>query len=76
MKPVFYPALDKSRLFALGYISARSRHSLGIAVDVGLVAADDPDRPTPHTVGACHRPLREQRSRVWISAWRSIAFRR
>lgn len=56
MKPVFYPALDKSRLFALGYISLRSRHSRGIAVDVGLVRAADPDLPTPVRAGACDGP--------------------
>src|SRR5690606_15052774 len=32
-----YPKLDKSRLFAAGWIAARSRHSAGIAVDLTLV---------------------------------------
>jgi D-alanyl-D-alanine dipeptidase len=57
MKPVFYPALDKSRLFALGYISSRSRHSRGIAVDVGLVGGADAELPTPSRAGACDGPL-------------------
>jgi zinc D-Ala-D-Ala dipeptidase len=35
----FFPRLDKSALFALGYIAARSSHSLGTAVDLTLVAA-------------------------------------
>lgn len=33
----FYPALDKSKLFALGYIAGRSAHSRGVAVDLTLV---------------------------------------
>lgn len=32
----YYPAVDKSRLFAQGYIGARSGHSLGATVDLGL----------------------------------------
>jgi zinc D-Ala-D-Ala dipeptidase len=52
MKRVFYPALDKSRLFALGYIASRSKHSLGIAVDVGLVRIGDADL-SPQQAGAC-----------------------
>ncbi|MDC7785993.1 M15 family metallopeptidase [Rhodoplanes sp. TEM] len=57
MKPVFYPALEKSRLFALGYIATRSKHSLGIAVDLGLVRLDDPPLPTPAGGGACDGPF-------------------
>jgi len=53
MKRIFYPALDKSRLFALGYIASRSKHSLGIAVDVGLVETADANLPSPHQAGAC-----------------------
>lgn len=33
----FYPKLDKSKLFALGYISNRSAHSRGVAVDLTVV---------------------------------------
>ena len=33
----FYPRLDKQRLFAEGWIAARSRHSTGTAVDLTLV---------------------------------------
>ena len=33
----FYPALDKAKLFALGYIAAHSAHSRGVAVDLTLV---------------------------------------
>jgi D-alanyl-D-alanine dipeptidase len=58
MRPVYYPTLDKSNLFALGFISLHSRHSLGIAVDVGLVAAGDPDLPAPSEAGACDGPFK------------------
>ena len=33
----FYPKLDKSKLFAHGYISNRSAHSRGVAVDLTVV---------------------------------------
>ncbi len=33
----FYPALDKSKLFALGYIAAHSAHSRGVAIDLTVV---------------------------------------
>jgi len=39
MKGEFYPRTDKSALFALGYLSARSAHARGSAVDVGIVPA-------------------------------------
>ena len=41
----FFPRLDKSALFALGYIAARSSHSLGTAVDLTLVEAGPADAP-------------------------------
>ena len=37
MKPYFYPDVDKSTLFARGYISECSGHSRGAAVDLTLV---------------------------------------
>lgn len=37
MKAYFYPDVDKSVLFSSGYISARSSHSRGAAVDITLV---------------------------------------
>ncbi|MDA3628660.1 M15 family metallopeptidase [Saccharopolyspora sp. WRP15-2] len=43
MKAEFYPGLDKSRLFADGYIAARSGHSRGSSVDLTLVRL--PARP-------------------------------
>jgi zinc D-Ala-D-Ala dipeptidase len=39
MKVEFYPDTEKSRLVALGYIAARSTHSRGSTVDLGLVPA-------------------------------------
>ena len=38
----FYPKLDKSKLFALGYISNRSAHSRGVAVDLTVVPRHAP----------------------------------
>ncbi len=38
MKPEFYPRVDKSTLFADGYIAERSGHSRGSTLDVTLVA--------------------------------------
>jgi D-alanyl-D-alanine dipeptidase len=51
----FYPRLDKHRLFAEGWIAARSRHSAGIAVDLTLAPAGS---MTPHVdlrgpLGSC-----------------------
>ena len=58
LKGVFYPDVDKSSLFALGYIAAHSKHSRGIAVDVGLVAGDEPqERPVPAKAGRCDGPF-------------------
>lgn len=37
MKPSFYPDVDKSRLFELGYIMEHSGHSRGSTVDLTLV---------------------------------------
>ena len=37
MKPYFYPNVDKSDLFSLGYIAEKSGHSRGSAVDVTIV---------------------------------------
>ena len=38
----FYPALDKRRLFSLGYIASHSAHSTGNAVDLTLVPLPTP----------------------------------
>jgi D-alanyl-D-alanine dipeptidase len=36
-KAEFYPRIDKSRIFALGYLSTRSAHSRGSTVDLGIM---------------------------------------
>lgn len=38
-KALFYPAIDKSRLFEAGYLAARSTHSRGSTLDLSLVDA-------------------------------------
>ena len=37
MKPYYYPNVDKSELFNLGYIAEKSSHSRGAAVDLTIV---------------------------------------
>ena len=53
VKGVFYPDVDKSHLFALGYSAFHSKHSRGIAVDVGLVGAAAPEGSPPSQAGRC-----------------------
>lgn len=40
MKSVYYPHVDKSELFAQGYIAGQSGHSRGSVVDLTLVSLD------------------------------------
>lgn len=40
VKAVYYPNVDKSRLFADGYVGLKSSHSTGLAVDLGLAHKD------------------------------------
>ena len=40
MKPLFYPDIDKSKLFSLGFISPQSSHSRGSAVDLSLFSLE------------------------------------
>ncbi|MGE2715038.1 M15 family metallopeptidase [Mycolicibacterium litorale] len=47
MKPEFYPRVDKSQLFADGYIAEDSGHSRGSTVDLTLVALPLPAGPEP-----------------------------
>jgi D-alanyl-D-alanine dipeptidase len=62
MKDEFFPNMAKSSLFARGYISARSAHSRGSTVDLGLapkgtsLAAFDPAAP----LIACTAPKKER----------------
>ncbi len=63
MKAEFYPRVDKSRLFADGYIAERSGHSRGSTVDVTLVRL--PAEPTrPYVPGEplvdCAAPQKER----------------
>jgi D-alanyl-D-alanine dipeptidase len=60
----FYPNLDKSQLFALGYIAARSRHSTGTAVDLTLVPLNSTQPAAAQNAGpnnrACTAPARQR----------------
>ncbi|WP_197376723.1 M15 family metallopeptidase [Mycolicibacterium baixiangningiae] len=47
MKAEFYPRVDKTQLFADGYIAEKSGHSRGSTVDLTLVALPLPARPEP-----------------------------
>ena len=57
MGPIFSPRIHKSRQFELGYLARRSKHSLGVAVDLGLVRAGDRDLPPPMQAGPCDGPF-------------------
>jgi len=61
MKPIFYAGYDKSQLFNLGFISLHSKHSMGIAVDIGLVRAGEENVTPPTVAGRCDGPF-EQRA--------------
>ncbi len=59
MKREFYPRVDKSELFADGYIAARSGHSRGSTVDLTLVAlpaASQPDWQPSMGLVPCFAP--------------------
>ncbi|MFI2290379.1 M15 family metallopeptidase [Streptomyces niveus] len=63
MKPEFYPQVDKSRLFADGYIAEKSGHSRGSTVDLTIVKL--PAKPTrPYVPGEklvpCYAPQSER----------------
>ncbi|MEU8522199.1 M15 family metallopeptidase [Streptomyces sp. NBC_01216] len=63
MKGEFYPRVDKSRLFADGYIAARSGHSRGSTVDLTLVKLPAvPARPylPGERLVACDAPRAER----------------
>jgi zinc D-Ala-D-Ala dipeptidase len=62
MRAEFYPRIDKSKLFALGYIARSSGHSRGSTVDLGImpmggtVPAYDPAAPPR----PCHASVGER----------------
>lgn len=60
MKPEFYPEVDKTRLFELGYIAERSGHSRGSTIDLTLIALP-PGPQAPYRDGdplvACTAPV-------------------
>ncbi|WP_329032164.1 M15 family metallopeptidase [Streptomyces sp. NBC_01725] len=63
MKPEFYPRVDKSRLFADGYIAEKSGHSRGSTVDLTIVKL--PAKPSrPYVPGEklvpCYAPQGER----------------
>jgi D-alanyl-D-alanine dipeptidase len=58
-----YPRVDRTRLRTLGYISANSAHSRGLAVDLTLVRLPAPPQPSydPSVIyGACTGKLNER----------------
>lgn len=63
MKTEFYPAVDKSRLFADGYIAARSGHSRGSTVDLTIVPVPTPEQPSFDPTApqrSCENPAAER----------------
>ncbi len=58
LKDIFYPHVEKAKLFQLGYISLQSKHSRGIAVDIGLERADNLATTRIEAAGACDGPSR------------------
>ncbi|MFJ8650574.1 M15 family metallopeptidase [Streptomyces sp. NPDC093546] len=63
MKAEFYPLVDKSRLFADGYIAEKSGHSRGSTVDLTIVKLPaPPTRPyvPGETLVPCYAPQEER----------------
>ncbi len=60
MKTEFFPNTKKASLFALGYIAARSAHSRGSAVDLGLAPKDT--SPAPFDPAAPLAPCTAQKN--------------
>lgn len=54
-KNEFYASYEKSNLFKAGWLASRSNHSLGFAVDLGMIEAGAPEaeRPMGNTYGPC-----------------------
>jgi D-alanyl-D-alanine dipeptidase len=58
MKAEFFPRIEKIQLVPLGYIAARSRHSRGATVDVGIVpmGAEVVGTSIPEKLASCVLP--------------------
>lgn len=57
-KTEFFPHIDKTQLVSLGYIAARSKHSRGATVDVGIIPVGAPTG-SPKSA-SCDRPKGER----------------
>jgi D-alanyl-D-alanine dipeptidase len=62
MKAEFFPRTEKTLVVPLGYIAARSRHSCGAAVDVGIVpvGVESVAPGTPAKLASCVLPMGER----------------
>lgn len=58
----FYPAVDKSRLTSDGYLSARSTHSRGSTVDLGIASSGSGGFGGSLGPGSCAAPLAQRGS--------------
>lgn len=61
-KKEFYPTVDKSRLFADGYIAEKSGHSRGSTVDLTIVPLPIPQQPEFDIANQCecYKPVDER----------------
>jgi len=61
-KPEFFPHTEKTQVVPLGYIAARSRHSRGGAIDVGIVpvGAEFVESTMPAKLASCVLPKGER----------------
>jgi D-alanyl-D-alanine dipeptidase len=62
MKGEFFPRTEKTQVVPLGYVAARSRHSRGGAVDVGIVpvGVESVAPGTPAKLASCVLPMGER----------------
>lgn len=59
-KAEFFPHIDKTQLVPLGYIAARSKHSLGGTVDVGITFAGAALESRAQKSASCIPPMGEK----------------
>ena len=87
MKSIFYPQVDKARVFDLGYVATRSGHSRGSTVDLTLVdrqSGKDMDMGTPfdffgqasHHGATGMTPQQEGNRKVLLGLMEAAGFRR